>query len=459
MDKSEPFVYDEVYDKTPKQSPQGNQTWPMDKIRKSRFQPKMSSLLSPVTPKRNYTISNAKSLLMQCLRDSKSDPLPRRRFPVSCSDEGILMDGVLVTSATSGKKVSSSLGCSGGSSIFQKQHKKYEFSSPKSQTGTNLQETTGFQESSAEKEKMLTISPCTPKAANSSKLQASAEPFTPTPRSPPRQASPFPPQQLPYDHYNPLCPWDHPLHLQACSYLHRPRPPFYVYQRPLLLPVLPHGSKIYQLDCATNFPSLTGDPTTTRMSLLPTTPPSSHPNTNTSEPPVHTPLSTPPTANLSTSSTSSTTTHGSSPTVDGLDTVTEKLDFSDELETMTREPDLSSPPSDGLDTVTQIPDSSSPSDGLDAATHNPDLSSPSDELQTVAQNLDLSPSVGHETVTTKTDWSPSDDKLPTFTQEENDFTKSQGRVLPDSAFQLYKFRGSRMSCFKDICTEVEEEDQ
>lgn len=138
MDKDEPFVYNEVDYKTPKQSPK---TWPMDKIRQSRFQHKMSSLLSPVTPKRNYSISNAKSLLLQCLRDAKSDPLPRRRFPVSCSDEGILMDGVLVTSATK-KKVSespsNSLGGSARSSIFRSQHKKNtEFSSPISESARN----------------------------------------------------------------------------------------------------------------------------------------------------------------------------------------------------------------------------------------------------------------------------------------------------------------------------------
>jgi len=138
MDKDEPFVYNEVDYKTPKQSPQ---TWPMDKIRQSRFQHKMSSLLSPVTPKRNYNISNAKTLLLQCLRDAKSDPLPPRRFPVSCSDEGILMDGVLVTSATK-KKVyespSSYPGRSARSSIFRSQLKKTtECSSPISDSGPN----------------------------------------------------------------------------------------------------------------------------------------------------------------------------------------------------------------------------------------------------------------------------------------------------------------------------------
>lgn len=136
MDKDEPFVLNEVNYVTPKQSPQSNQTWPMDKLRQSRFQQKMSSLLSPVTPKSDYRVCNAKSLLLQCLRDSKSDPpLPRkRRLPASYSDEGILMDGVLVTSATA-KKVSSSLGKSPRSSIFQSQHKNIEFSSPRSEPG------------------------------------------------------------------------------------------------------------------------------------------------------------------------------------------------------------------------------------------------------------------------------------------------------------------------------------
>lgn len=128
MDKDEPFIYNEVDYKTPKQSPQSSQTWPMDKIRRSRFQQKMTSLLSPATPKRNYSISNAKSLLLQCLRDSKSDPLPRRRFPASYSDEGVLMDGVLVTSAT-GKKASYS--------VPRSQHKNTEFSSPRSEPGRN----------------------------------------------------------------------------------------------------------------------------------------------------------------------------------------------------------------------------------------------------------------------------------------------------------------------------------
>lgn len=136
----EPFVYNEVDYKTPKQSPQSSQTWPMDKIRQSRLQHKMSSFLSPVTPKRNCNISNARSLLLQCIRDAKSDPLPRKRFPVTCSDEGVLMDGVLVTSATA-KKVSDSpsfsLGRAPRSSIFRSQHKNTEFSSPKSESAHN----------------------------------------------------------------------------------------------------------------------------------------------------------------------------------------------------------------------------------------------------------------------------------------------------------------------------------
>ncbi|CAA7034803.1 unnamed protein product [Microthlaspi erraticum] len=528
MDKDEPFVLNEVNFVTPKQSPQSNQTWPMDKIRQSRFQQKMSSLSSPVTPKSDNRVrSNTKSLLLQCLRESKSDPPLPRKLPASYSDDGILMDGVLVTSATA-KKVSSSLGKSPRSSIFQSLHKNVEFSSPRSESGRN-QETTGSQQHSAEKRKMLESTPkvstsqhflyqdseeskpllsyafisprsesgrnqqettgsqqdsaekrkmleSTPKAANPSKLQASAEPFILTPR----QASPFPSQQFPYDHFNPLFPRTHPLHLQPYPFLHLARPPFYGYQRPPPLPVLPHESELYQLgptgylkeqapivnkpfqlDSVTNFPSLTGNPKPTTnndtiIPLLPTTPSSSHPNTNTT--PLRTPISTPWTANLSTS------------TVDGLETVTKELDLpspSDELKTMTQEPDLS--PTDGLNAVTQEPDLS-PSDGLNAVTQNPDLSSPSDGretvaqnpvlspspsvgLETVTQNPDLSPSVGYQTVTTKKEWSPSDDGLPTFTQAQTDFMKSLGRVLPYDAFERYRFRGVRMSCFKHLCSE------
>lgn len=134
MEKDESFVYNEVEEE---QSPQSNQTWPMDMIRQRRFQHKMSSLLSPVTPKRNHSLSNAKSLLKKY---SKSDPIPRKqRFPVSCSDEGVLMDGVLVTSASE-KKVSdspsrlSSLGRSPRSSLVRSQHKN---SSPRSLSGGN----------------------------------------------------------------------------------------------------------------------------------------------------------------------------------------------------------------------------------------------------------------------------------------------------------------------------------
>lgn len=136
MEKDESFVYNEVVEE--EQSPQSNQTWPMDMIRQRRFQHKMSSLLSPATPKRNYSVSNAKSLLKKY---SKSDPIPRRkRFPVSCSDEGVLMDGVLVTSASE-KKASdspsrlSSLGRSPRSSLVRSQHKNS--SSPRSLSGGN----------------------------------------------------------------------------------------------------------------------------------------------------------------------------------------------------------------------------------------------------------------------------------------------------------------------------------
>lgn len=95
----------------------------------------------------------------------------------------------------------------------------------------------------------------------------------------------------------------------------------------------------------------------------------------------------------------------------------------------------------------------SPCDGLDAATQKPDLSSsPSDGVETVTQKPDLSPSAGLQTMTTKKEWSPSDDGLPTFTQAQTDFMKSQGRVLPDDAFKRYKFRGVRMPCFKLLCS-------
>ncbi|XP_010461950.1 PREDICTED: mucin-17-like [Camelina sativa] len=501
MDKDEPFVYNEVDYKTPKQSPR---TWPMDKIRQGRFQHKMSSLLSPATPKRNYNISNTKSLLLHCLRDAKSDPLPRRRFPVSCSDEGVLMDGVLVTSATKKKVLESpsiSLGGTSLSSISRSQHKKdTEFSSPISDSGSNQETTLSQQPSSAGKGKMLAYSPCTPKAAKPSKLQASAEPFILTPR----QATPFPLQQHPF---NPQFPRANPLHLQPYPYFHRPRPLIYLYQRPPpLLPLLPHGSDPYKLTSEKDFPpilfaSQTPTRRNRRIDSFPTTPSSSQPNNTTSDPvPVQTPISTTATANLGSSTT--TAAHGSSPSVDGLDTVTQIPDLSsspsDGIETVTQIPDLSSspsdgietvtqnpalsPPSDGLETVTQILDlSSSPSDGLDTMAQIPDLSSspsdgietetqkpvlspPSDGLEAVTPKPDLSsPSVGVETVTPKPDlpstsaglltmkinkeWSPSDDGLPTFTQAQLDFMKSHHRLFPDYVFGGYKYK-QRMPSFK-----------
>ncbi|AED97914.1 hypothetical protein AtNW77_Chr5g0151301 [Arabidopsis thaliana] len=417
MDKDEPFVYNEVDYKTPKQSPQ---TWPMDKIRQSRFQHKMSSLLSPVTPKRNYNISNAKTLLLQCLRDAKSDPLPPRRFPVSCSDEGILMDGVLVTSATK-KKVyespSSYPGRSARSSIFRSQLKKTtECSSPISDSGPNQETTRSQQSSSAGKENMLANSPCTPKAAKPFKLQASAEPFILTPR---QAASPYTPQQLPYDHYSPQFPCANPLHLQLYPYLHRPRSLIYVYQRPPLFPLLPHGPDPYTLDSQKDFPPiLSGNQTpTTSSHSVPTTPSSSQLNTTTSDSPVHTPISTTLTVDLNTSTTTST--HSSSPSVDRLDTVAQI-------------PDLSSSPSDGLETMTQKPDLASPSAGRETETQKPGLALPSAGLRTMTRNKD---------------WSPSDDGLPTFTQDQLVFMKSHNRLFPDYVFGRYKYK-KRMSAFR-----------
>ncbi|EOA14984.1 hypothetical protein CARUB_v10028332mg [Capsella rubella] len=424
MDKDEPFVYDEVAYKTPKQSPQ---TWPMDKIRQGRFPHKMSSLLSPVTPKRNYSISNAKSLLLQCLRDAKSDPLPRRRFPVSCSDERILMDGVMVTSATK-KKVSespsSSVGGSATSSILRSQHKKnIEFSSPISESGRNEETTRSQQSSSAGKGKMLEYSPCTPKAVNPSKLQASAEPFVLTPR----RATPFPLQQ---PQYNPQFPCANPLHLQPYPYLHRPRPLIYLYQRPPLLPPPSHGLDPYMLNSRKDFPPiLFGNQSPTKNNRprysLPTTPSSSQPNTTTSDPP------------------------GSSPSVGGLESVTPIPDLSstpsDGLTTVTHKPDLS-PPFDEVETVTQKADLSPPSDELETVT--PDLSSASVGVEKVTQEPDLpSPFAGLQTMKIKKDWSPSDDRLPTFTQAQLDFMTTHNRLFPDSVFGRYKYK-KRMSAFK-----------
>ncbi|KAL1215417.1 hypothetical protein V5N11_021845 [Cardamine amara subsp. amara] len=505
MDNNEQFVYNEVDYKTPKQSPQSNQTWPMDKIQQSRFQQKMSSLLSPVTPKRNCYSNNARSLLLQCLRDAKSDPLPRRRVPVTCSDEGILMDGVLVTSATA-KKVSDSpsfsLGRAARSSIFRSQNKNTEFSSPRSESA-HKQETTRSQKSSDGKGEMLASSPCTPKVANPSKLQASAEPFILTSR----QASPFQHKQLPHDHYNPQFP--NSLHLKPYPYFHRPRPLLYVYQRPLLLPLLPHGTDPYELNCLNDFPSLSGNQTpirrNNRRNSLPTTPSSSQPNTTTTEPPVHTPISTTPTASVSTStttvthssspvqtpisttptaivSTSTTTTthgsspvqtpistttanistgttttvHGSSPSVAGLDIVTRTPDLSsasDGLDdTMTQKPQDLSSASDGLETATQKPeDLSSASDGLEAVTPKPeDLSSAADGLEAVTpkpEDLSSSAGVGLQTMPINREWSPSDDGYPTFTQDQTDFMEAENRVFPDNVFGSYKYK-KRMSAFK-----------
>ncbi|ESQ31345.1 hypothetical protein EUTSA_v10005066mg [Eutrema salsugineum] len=75
---------------------------------------------------------------------------------------------------------------------------------------TTGKETTGTQQSSAGKpNETFSTTPST-KAANPSTLRASAEPFTPTPRSPPRQASFLPPQQLPYSPQIPMYPCDFP---------------------------------------------------------------------------------------------------------------------------------------------------------------------------------------------------------------------------------------------------------
>ncbi|KAJ4897268.1 Uncharacterized protein Rs2_24062 [Raphanus sativus] len=431
MEKDESFVYNEVVEE--EQSPQSNQTWPMDMIRQRRFQHKMSSLLSPATPKRNYSVSNAKSLLKKY---SKSDPIPRRkRFPVSCSDEGVLMDGVLVTSASE-KKASdspsrlSSLGRSPRSSLVRSQHKNS--SSPRSLSGGNQEDTTRSKTSSGGKVKMLADSPCTkletPKAANPSTLKATAEPFTFTPRPSQGLASPLPVRQLPFDH-GPRIQWVNPPphHQLRPRYGHLYLPPSYTYPRSLQVPDL----------YPTHYPFRSPRPIGYQMgqdpriiSLLPTTPLS----TNTSKPPVHTPISTTSTANLSTG----TTTHDS------------RLDSS-----------LSA--DGGPETVIQTQDSSSPSDELETMTQKQGLLSPSDELVTMAaaelktstQKPGFSPSagLGLETMMTEKDWSPSDDGLPTPTEEaQTDFMKPQDRVLPDDAFQHYIYR-KRLPVFTQICSD------
>ncbi|XP_019087692.1 PREDICTED: mucin-17-like [Camelina sativa] len=261
-----------------------------------------------------------------------------------------------------------------------------------------------------------------------------------------------------------------PLHLQPYPYFHRPRPLIYLYQRPPpLLPLLPHGSDPYKLTSEKDFPpilfaSQTPTRRNRRRDSLPTRPSSSQPNTTTSDPvPVQTPISTTATANLSSSTT--TAVQGSSPSVDGLDTVTQIPDLSsspsDGIETVMQITDLSSSPSDGIETVTQISDlSSSPSDGIETVTQNPALSPPSDGLEAVTPKPG---SVGVEKVTPKPDlpstsaglqtmkineeWSPSDDGLPTFTQAQLDFMKSHDRLFPDYVFGDYKFK-QRMSAFK-----------
>ncbi|VVB18013.1 unnamed protein product [Arabis nemorensis] len=421
MDKDEPFILDEVDYKTPKQSPQSNQTWPMDRIQQGRFQLKMSSLLSPVAPKRNYSISNAKSLLLQCLQDSKSDPLPRRRFRALCSDEGVLMDGVLVKSAT-GKKVSDSPSCSLGrsarSSVVRSQHKSTEFSSPRSENKEN----TRPQHSSGGKVKILANSPSTkpetPKAAKPSKLQATAEPFILTPKSSQMLASP-----VPLQHHGPHLQYGGPLPLTPPSYGHPYLPPGYAYPRPLhgppvpylQSPASPHGPGLYQTHYLGRFPRPTGYQLAHDLNQSAS---SSQTNTNTSEPPVHTPICTnPTTANLCTS----TTTRGSR---------------------------LNSPLSvDGHHTVTQ---NSSPSDGLEKRAKKPDLSSTSDGLETMAQKPDLTPFAGLGTMGTEKEWSPSDDGLPTFTQAQIDFMESHNRVLPDDVFEHYTYRQS-LPVFIQLC--------
>ncbi|KAG2284680.1 hypothetical protein Bca52824_055900 [Brassica carinata] len=404
MEENEPFVLDEVDDE---QSPQSNQTWPMDVIRQRRFQHKMSSLLSPVTPKRNYSVSNAKSLLKKY---SKSDPVPRKRFPVSCSDEGVLMDGVLVTSASE-KKVSdspsrlSSLGRSPRSSLVRSQHKK---SSPRSLSGGNQEDTTRSQTSSGEKVKMLADSPCTkletPKAVNPSKLNATAEPFTFTPRPSQGLASPLLVRQLPFDH-GPRIQWATPPPHQQLRPPHLYLPPCYPYPRSLQVPDLyptrypfrSPGPIGFQMRHGFNQSPARNDPRI--ISPLPTTPLT----TNTSKPPVQTPISTIPTPNLSTSN----TTQDSSLSVDG-----------------------------GLETVTQKQELSSPS-----ADPKPDVSP--------------SAGLGLETVTTEKDWSPSDDGLPGFTQAQTDFMKSHDRVLPDDAFEHYIYR-KRLPVFTQLCLDDKE---
>ncbi|CAN6821924.1 unnamed protein product, partial [Brassica oleracea] len=429
MEKDESFVYNEVEEE---QSPQSNQTWPMDMIRQRRFQHKMSSLLSPVTPKRNHSLSNAKSLLKKY---SKSDPIPRKqRFPVSCSDEGVLMDGVLVTSASE-KKVSdspsrlSSLGRSPRSSLVRSQHKN---SSPRSLSGGNKEDTTRSQTSSGGKVKILANSPCTkletPKATSSSNLNATAEPFTFSPRPLQGLASPFPVRQLPFDH-GPLIQWVNPPPHQQLrpSNSHLYQPPSYAYPRSL---------QVHDL-YPTHHPFRSPRPIGYQMgydpriiSLLPTTPLA----TNTSKPPVHTPISTTSSANLSTGNTTHDSRLDSSLSVDG-----------------------------GLETVTQKQDLSSPSGELETVTQKQGLLSPSDELVTMAaaelktstHKPDYSPSagLGLETVTTDKDWSPSDDGLPRFTQAHTDFMKSQdSRVLPDDAFQHYIYR-KRLPIFTQLCSD------
>ncbi|CAN8277507.1 unnamed protein product [Cochlearia groenlandica] len=429
--------------KNEEESPVTNHTWPLSNKTYQRrcHQLKMSSLLSPVTPKRSCNShgggATAKSILFQCLRDSKSDPLPRRsrRFLASSSyesdDGGVLMDGVLVTSAT-GKRVSdspcssslrrSSTTSRSSSSVIMNQHKNAEFSSPRSESGRN-QETTRSQHSSAGKAKMLANSPCTkaetPKAANTSKLQATAEPFILTPRSTQNLAFPLPIQQLPYDH---------DLHFQwsnqqlASSYGHQYPPQSYVYPRPP--PLFLHGYDPYHACYISPRPVVGYDfnqsPSSSQL---------------TRETPVHTPVS----------STNRITSHGS------------RLDLPlsvDRLNTVTKRPVLSSP-SNKLETRTHETDLSTTCDELQTTmTQKPDLSSRSDKLETttVTNKPDSSSSLTDKrektTVMQEQDWSPSDDGIETLTKAQTDVAKSQGRILPDDVFEHYKYR-ERLPVFFD----------
>lgn len=293
-------------------------------------------------------------------------------------------------------------------------------------------------------------------ATSSSNLNATAEPFTFSPRPLQGLASPFPVRQLPFDH-GPLIQWvvsysqpnflfqkrklrqqfdalrditmqNPPPHQQLRpSNSHLYQPPSYAYPRSL---------QVHDL-YPTHHPFRSPRPIGYQMgydpriiSLLPTTPLA----TNTSKPPVHTPISTTSSANLSTGNTTHDSRLDSSLSVDG-----------------------------GLETVTQKQDLSSPSGELETVTQKQGLLSPSDELVTMAaaelktstHKPDYSPSagLGLETVTTDKDWSPSDDGLPRFTQAHTDFMKSQdSRVLPDDAFQHYIYR-KRLPIFTQLCSD------